>query len=292
LTKGILALVLLAPLLASCSGGSAGPEERTVDIGTHSLHAVVAGEGAPPVVIDGGIGALSEEYRELVSTLASYTTVVAYDRAGYGPSEPGPLPRDGRRAAQELRTLLEELAIRGPYVLVGHSLGGLNAQIYAALYPDDLAGMILLDPPPLGFIMGQEYPELAAMAEGMTEEWQGIADRGADSESEGERTQAGFFSMLASEHREMFDASARQASSIASFGELPTVVIASGVPNPLFGDVASAYQEYWASESRELAAKSSCGEFVLVEDSTHRLHDDAADLVAETIVSLVRSARE
>jgi len=288
----MLGLVLLAPLLVSCADGVGDQIHRTVDVGTHSLHAVVMGEGTPPVVIEAGIGALSDEYSELAGRLAAHTTVVTYDRAGYGPSEPGPLPRDSRREAEELRTLLDGLSVPGPYVLVGHSLGGLNAQVYAALHPEDLVGMVLLDPPPLGFIMGEEYGELVAMAEGMTEEWQGIADRGAHSQNEGERAEAGFFGMLASEHREMFGASARQASSIASFGELPLVVIASGVPNPLFGDVAAAYQEYWASESRDLSARSSRGEFVLVDDSTHRLHDDAADLVAETIVSLVRSARE
>lgn len=278
-------------LLASCSTPEPGPAERTVDIGTHTLHAVVSGAGVPVVVFDGGIGALGSEYAQLQERVASATTAITYDRAGYGSSEAGPLPRDSFTEASELRALLERLGVAGPYILVGHSLGGLNVEVFAALYPEDVAGMVLLDPPPLGFILGKEYVELASMASRMTEEWQGIADRGMESASEQELAEAEFFQMLASEHREMFRASAEQAQSVESFGDTPLVVMASGVPNPMFGDVAEAYQEYWAAESEALATKSSCGAFVFVESSTHRLHDDAADLVADTIIGMVESWR-
>ena len=151
--------------------------------------------------------------------------------------------------------------------------------------------MVLLDPPPLRFILGEEYTELASMAAQMTDEWQGVADRGLHSENGEEKANAEFFQMLASEHREMFNSSAQQASSIASFGDIPLVVVASGVPNPKFGDVAESYQEFWSAESEALSAKSSRGEFVFVETSTHRLHDDADDLVVDRILSMVDSLR-
>jgi pimeloyl-ACP methyl ester carboxylesterase len=117
-------------------------------------HAVIAGEGAPAVVFDGGIANLCGE---LQKRIASVTTVVTYDRAGYGPSEAGPSPRDSRTEANELRALLSGLGIPSPYVLVGHSLGCLNVEVYADLHPDEVADMVLLDPPPLSFILGQEY---------------------------------------------------------------------------------------------------------------------------------------
>lgn len=278
--------------LVSCTVSEAGLGDRVVSVGSHSLHAVVVGEGAPAVVFDGGIAAPCGEYRELQDRIASTTTVVTYDRAGYGPSEAGPLPRDSRTEVDELRALLSGLGVPGPYVLVGHSLGGLNVEVYADLHPDEVAGMVLLDPPPLSFILQEDYTELASLATRMTEEWQGIADRGARSESEQERAQASFFRMLASEHREMFGASAQQAGSIRSFGNIPLVVAASGVPNPAFGEGAEAYQQYWAAQSRALAAKSSRGQFVFAEASTHRLHVDAADLVTDSILSMVRSLRE
>jgi pimeloyl-ACP methyl ester carboxylesterase len=262
-----------------------------VDIGTHTLHAVLSGEGVPVVVFDGGIGALGSEYAQLQERLATVTTVVTYDRAGYGSSEAGPLPRDSSTEAAELRVLLGGLGVVGPYILVGHSLGGLNTEVFAATYPEDVAGMVLLDPPPLGFILGEDYVELASMASGMTDEWQSIADRGMESESEQERAEAEFFNMLASEHREMFGASAQQAYSIESFGDTPLVVVASGVANPMFGEVADAYQQFWAGQSEALTAKSRRGAFILAQSSTHQLHEDAADLVADTIISLAESVR-
>lgn len=284
-------VVLVVPLLVFCSRGSVSPTDRMVTVGSHSLHAVVAGKGAPAVIFDGGIGALSGEYRALQTRIAATTTVVTYDRAGYGTSEAGPIPRDSRREVEELRSLLSRLRIPGPYVLVGHSLGGLNVEVYAGLHPDEVAGMVLLDPPPLAFILGEAYPDLAAMGHRMTDEWQANADRGLHSQSREERAQAVFLQMLASEHREMFGSSARQAASIASFGDIPVSVVASGVPNPAFGDVADSYQRFWAEQSESLATKSSRGRFVFAENSTHRLQDDAADLVADTILSMVESLR-
>lgn len=292
LNKRLAAVILLALLVASCSGSRDELADRTINVGLHSLHAVIAGKGSPAVVFDGGIGASCEEYRELHDRIAETTTVVIYDHAGYGSSEVGPLPRDSRSEVEELRILLTELNIPHPFILVGHSLGGLNVEVYASLYPEEVAGMVLLDPPPLSFILGEEYTELASMAAKMTDEWQGIADSGLRSENLEEKTEAEFFQMLASEHREMFSSSAQQASSIDSFDGIPMVVIASGVPNPMFGNVAEPYQQYWAAQSKVLSTKSSRGQFVFAETSTHRLHEDAADLVTDSVLSMVNSLRE
>ncbi|NIP82175.1 MAG: alpha/beta fold hydrolase, partial [Gemmatimonadetes bacterium] len=157
-------------------------------------------------------------------SLAGRTRVVVYDRAGYGASEPGPLPRHAAREADELRALLEAASVDGPYVLVGHSLGGLNAQVFAARYRDDVAGLVLLDPPPLGWLLGDRFPGLRRMAEAMTDDWQRLADRRPDAADPGARAEADFFRMIASEHREMLGGSARQAAAIDSFGDLPVTV--------------------------------------------------------------------
>ena len=287
-----LQVVLFALLLlTSCAYDAPGQAGRMVDIGTHALHIRVRGEGAPAVVVDGGIASRSEEWHALQLRLAEETLAFVYDRAGYGASEPGPLPRDSWREAEELKSLLQASAVEGPYVLVGHSLGGLNVQVFAERYPEDVAGMVLLDPPPLGWLLGENYSGLRAMAEQMTDEWQAIEERGAGSSDPEDRAESDFFRMIASEHREMLGESARLVAEIETFGNLPLVVIASGVPNPMFGEVAEEYQTYWADQSRALADKSGRGEFFLAENSTHRLHEDAADLVLESILSLVTEAR-
>jgi len=275
--------------ITACASEEPPSAERTVHIGTHALHARVLGEGSPSVVIDIGIASRSEEWYSIQDQLAHETTVIVYDRAGYGASEPGPLPRDSGREMDELKALLDASSVSGPFVLVGHSLGALNIQVFAARYPEYVAGMVLLDPPPLGWLWGEEYPGLHAIAEQMTDEWQEIADRGLASSEPTERAEAAFFAMIASEHNEMFGESARLASAIETFGEVALVVIASGVPNPMFGDVAQDFQSYWADQSRAIAAKSAHGEFILAEESSHRLHEDAAELVLTSILSVVAS---
>ena len=293
--RSVSAVVLaaLALTIVSCSGEeqAQGPTEQMVDVGTHRLRLRTAGSGGPPVIIDVGLGDRSENWRPVIGRLSGSTTVCTYDRAGYGESDIGSFPRDSRRVADELHAALRRAPVPGPYVLVGHSIGGLNVQAFADAYPDDVAGLVLLDPPPLSWIAGDRYPGLREMAEGMTAEWQTMADRGESAEDAGERREAAYFRTLASEHREMFGESARTAAGIESFGDLPLVVVASGVPNPMFGDVAEEYQEFWIDESRELSTKSSRGEFVLAGESTHNVYADNPELVIESILAVVAGAR-
>jgi len=116
-----------------------------VDVGGHSLHINCVGRGAPTVVLDAGTGEMSAGW-VLVQREVSHTTrVCAYDRAGMGWSEMGSEPRDAEQITGDLHALLEGAGIVGPYVLVGHSFGGLYAQTYAARYPDEVAGVTLVD---------------------------------------------------------------------------------------------------------------------------------------------------
>jgi pimeloyl-ACP methyl ester carboxylesterase len=287
----VAAVLVLILAFASCGGGGVQPRDRMIDVGTHRLHIHCEGEGSPTVVIDVGIASTSEEWRPLQKQLAEITHVCTYDRAGYGQSEPGPLPRDSGRTADELRALLRGAAMSGPYILVGHSLGALNMQIYAVRYPDDVAGMVLLDPPPLSWMLGECYPDLLQMAEEMTNEWQAIADSRSDSSDPQVRTETAFFRTIASEHREMLGESAALAAAIETFGDIPLTVIASGVPNPMFGAIADEYQQYWIEQSRALAGKSTRGKFVLAAESSHHLHKDASSTVQEAIVSMVKGLR-
>ena len=265
--------------------------DQMISIGSHRLQIHIEGKGSPSVVIDAGLGEGLDNWRPLQERIARVTQVITYNRAGYGKSGPGPLPRHCGREAEELKTLLDNASVPGPYVVVGHSLGALNVQTFAAKYPEDIVGIVLLDPPPLTFILKEEYTNLLPLAERMTAEWQAVANSGAKSKDAQERTKAVFFNMIASEHREMFGESARLVSEITSFGHIPLLVMASGKPNPFFGDIAEEYQRYWVEQSRALSLKSSNGRFVLAEQSTHHLYVDVPHLVEESIVSVVYQAR-
>jgi pimeloyl-ACP methyl ester carboxylesterase len=123
------------------------PPGRLVDVGGYRLHLVVTGDEqpGPTVIVDGGMVSFSSNWAWVQPELAKVVRVVAYDRAGLGWSDPGPRPRDAGQSAKELHIALEHLGITGPYVLAGHSYGGLAARAFAAVYPQDVAGVVLVD---------------------------------------------------------------------------------------------------------------------------------------------------
>ena len=153
-TGGIAAVLLALATLGALreSAAEAGdaraypPPGRMVDVGGHRLHINCVGTGSPTVVIDAGWGDWSATWSSWVQPgVATSTRVCTYDRAGYGYSEPGPLPRTAERVAQELHTLLQRADVPGPYVMVGHSLGGAHVRVFAHAYPDEVAGVVLIE---------------------------------------------------------------------------------------------------------------------------------------------------
>lgn len=121
------------------------PAGRLVDVGGYRLHLDCRGQGTPTIVMDSGLGGSSLDWTLVQSSLATTTQVCTYDRAGMGWSESGPAPRSPAHIAEELHLLLKNAGVPGPYVLVAHSLAGKNARLFAAAYPADVAGMVLVD---------------------------------------------------------------------------------------------------------------------------------------------------
>ena len=126
--------------------GTIPPPGRLVDIGGFRLHFYCAGEGSPTVILDAALGASSVSWSLVQPALAKFTQVCSYDRAGFGWSDGGPMPRTAGRIADELHTLLDRSGVRPPYLLVGHSFGGLVMPIFARRFLSDVAGMVLVDP--------------------------------------------------------------------------------------------------------------------------------------------------
>jgi pimeloyl-ACP methyl ester carboxylesterase len=121
------------------------PPGEMVDVGGYSLHINCVGQGSPTVLLDAAAGGFSAQWVRVQREVSDTTRVCAYDRAGMGWSEMGPEPRDAKQITGELHTLLSKAGIEGPYVLVGHSFGGMYMQTYAARYPDEVAGVALVD---------------------------------------------------------------------------------------------------------------------------------------------------
>ena len=119
---------------------------RLVDAGGFRLHLHASGRNGPTVVFDAALGASSPSWTLVQPDVATFARTCVYDRAGFGWSECGPLPRTAGRAADELHFALERAGERPPYLLVGHSYGGLVMRIFAGRYPADVAGLVLVDP--------------------------------------------------------------------------------------------------------------------------------------------------
>jgi pimeloyl-ACP methyl ester carboxylesterase len=155
-SRRLLYPVLVVLALASIGGGYQTVSEaadakaypmpgQLIDVGGHRLHLNCTGSGGPTVVLEPGAGGTSSDFGWVAPALARDTRVCVYDRAGRGWSEPADTPQDGAQIATDLHTLLQRGNVPGPYVLAGHSFGGLYALTFAARYPDEVAGLVLVD---------------------------------------------------------------------------------------------------------------------------------------------------
>ena len=180
------------------------PPGELVDVGGHSLHINCVGEGSPTVILESGLGAGSVDWANIQPEVANTTRVCAYDRAGSGWSEPGPGPGDPQQIAGELHTLLGNAGIDGPYVLVGHSFGGLYVRMYDDLYPNEVEGMVLVD---------SSHPEQST--------------RSAEAQAASEASSA-------EEFRATPETSAQVLLSTQSLGDKPLSVITAGEQEPIW----------------------------------------------------------
>jgi pimeloyl-ACP methyl ester carboxylesterase len=146
---GVLALLAVGgaaeTVVEAAEGGRTADAGELVDVGGHKLFIACTGTGSPIVVLEGGLGQGSAYFARIAPKVASTTRVCSYDRAGRGRSEPASGPQDGAAIARDLHALLAASGNPGPYILAGHSSGGVYVRFFAAAYPDEVAGVVLLD---------------------------------------------------------------------------------------------------------------------------------------------------
>lgn len=259
------------------------PPGRLVDIGGRRLHVICQGEEAfPTVILEAGAGSLSTEWAWVQPELARTTRVCAYDRAGLGWSESADGPRDGRAVAADLHTLLDVAKIPGPYVLVGHSYGGLLVRAYALYHPEDVAGLVLIEPshpdqlerlPPAAVDKVRRFVSRMAVAPLLArfgvirilKPFTGTYARGLP--AAGLAAANAFYASprhLAATHAELaaFDAIAAQAGESAEVGDRPLLVLSASIVDPTMG---SAWHEMHA----DLATLSSLGSHRIIEGADH-----------------------
>jgi pimeloyl-ACP methyl ester carboxylesterase len=131
--------------LCIATAGLGAQERSLVSVGTRRVEVIQTGVGAPSIVLESGLDENAGAWKGVIPELGRLSHVIAYSRAGLGRSTPGPAPRTPQLIVEELHALLSTLGVKGPVVLVGHSAGGLFARLYVSTYPDEVAGLVLVD---------------------------------------------------------------------------------------------------------------------------------------------------
>jgi pimeloyl-ACP methyl ester carboxylesterase len=144
LTLSVIGLVYQS-ISSYADGRNFPPTGNLINIGGYKLHAQKFGEGTTTVVFDAGMGDSLLAWNKVMPDISKVAKVFAYDRAGLGWSEKSPLPRTSLQVVNELHLLLDKAKVKGPLILVGHSFGGLNMQLFAKKYPENVVGLILVD---------------------------------------------------------------------------------------------------------------------------------------------------
>jgi pimeloyl-ACP methyl ester carboxylesterase len=277
---------------------------QSIDVGGHSLRLHCTGRGSPTVVLQPGGGGMSSDMGWIAPRVAADTRVCVYDRPGRGGSEAVSIPEDASQIASDLHTLLRRGDVPGPYVLAGHSFGGLYVLTYAARYPDEVAGMVLVDttapretPPAQGsadpnryYAMGRVATLLSTSARlGLTRLYAlteaGTLPRQSEEEARATVTTGSNLRSFVDEFAQA-SASAVEAGAFTDFGAKPLVVLTAGIGSDA---------DLIASHVR-LAAMSTNNAHRVIDGASHQeLLADEKDSVATSqavldVVAAIRNA--
>jgi pimeloyl-ACP methyl ester carboxylesterase len=295
------------------------------------LNLLIAGEGAPTVIFAAGLNGTTLHWARVQRVIAAETRTVAFDKAGLGFSDPGPLPRTASNVVGDLRAALKAAAITPPYVLVGHSAGGPQMRLFAFRYPQEVVGMVMVD-------SSNEYQdrrmdqakgdrEIAAQRRELLRTYSRLSrlartgalrpgtpdyDRAVGppmptvtpavwNAIAAQRLSAGYWRALRSEsaasNTSTSDqvAAARQALGDRPLGKMPLIVLTAGKNAiPRGGEsvaAAEARHAMWQSMHDEIAALSSRGERRTV-DAGHGIQMEKAEVVIAAIDEVLALARD
>jgi len=294
----LLGLMLIGyiyePIAEAADAKAYPPPGKLVDVGGHRLHINCTGTGSPTVVIDAGWGDWSTAWGFVQPEVAKTTRVCTYDRAGTGWSEAGPLPRDAAQYAKELHTLLQNAGIPGPYVMVGHSLGGLPVRVFIHDYASEIAGVVLIDSmTPQQFTQSpteaqspsdsqsQPFSFPAALARfGVVRLFAkplGLAPVTTPDE------QAYYSRLVRTENVQAYinegqgmPTSGAEAAAVKTFGDLPLIVLTAKLNN----------MAGWQERQTELLQLSS-NSLQLFADSDHNIQFEKPDAAVAAIIQMV-----
>lgn len=256
--SSILMYLLGAPNATSAQA----PDTLFVNVDGHQMRLLVSGQGAPTIVLQAGSGGTARTWRTLQPSLAGLGRIVSYDRLGMGRSEPSSRPRTARVIAEELRSALRSAKLPPPFLLVGHSAGGMYARVFATMYPTEVVGLVLIDPASDEFEAKakRDYPLVHARFDSLFKIELATFPPGEIAE-ENE-----WFSNLA-----IAQASDRQMTA-------PAIVLSAASR----ADMAE-FGSLWTDEHRRWAASAPRREYVRVDSVGHGIHQERPAVVIDAI---------
>lgn len=282
---------------------------KMVDIGGFKLHINKIGNGEPTILLEAGSGETSLSWRDIPAQLAEHATVVSYDRAGYAWSEEADEERSGANIVNELHSALEKEDIKGPYLVVGHSLGGMYARLFTQTYPDEVSGLVLIDARPENderdtkTILEQENftgnPPASVLKllkhSGMLRLFQDFMLEGLVEEQDRGQfinviAKPGYFE--AKEEEGVLAYKTEDAIRGQHLGSLPVRIIARGLPQNyaqagLSADSGRKLEAIWQAGQRDMLNLSTNSKLIIAERSGHMVIHDQPELIVETISSLL-----
>ena len=330
---GLLVLVIMVAAVGACyqALGNRADARRFPQQGTSvslgpafdnlSLSIDCRGQGSPTVILDSGLGVPAIGWNPVQMEVAKFTRVCSYDRAGYGWSSASAAPRTSAEIVKELHALLEAANEKGPYILVGHSFGGYNVRVYNGQYPNDVAGMVLVDAshedqndrmsPALQAFMKKTIEELKRekMLAPLLIRF-GIArfSQRNQGEAPGVSKEFGKEMLYLQMQPKFIDASAAEMGAFAesanevraagTLGDKPLVVLTAGksadasqlpagFPKKEFDD----FHEVWVNDLQMKEAHlSTRGERIMVPDSTHMIPFERPDTIVAAIHEVYTAA--
>jgi pimeloyl-ACP methyl ester carboxylesterase len=308
----IMVAILIAGTIAKANLAKKYPAPgQLVDVGGYQMHIYCTGQGSPTVMLEAGSGDSSLIWAKVQPEIAEFTRVCSYDRAGLGWSDPSPHPRTANTMVEELHNLMINANVDGPYVFVGHSLGGMLVRMFAHKYPDEIVGMVLVDS--LHEARMIRNPDLAEAIQEATGQFrmfallnstgitalapQSIPNPGlpADANARNQALMA-TTDALATWLAELKMGEANCAEALAlqinSFGNLPLIVISAGHGDRLASFSDAENQQLWENmqiEQTELAALSTQGKQIVAEKSGHHVQLDQPELVIGAIRQVIEA---
>lgn len=277
---------------------------QMVEVGGYKLHLNCMGTGSPTIIMDAGLGGGVLDWVSVQPEISKLTRVCSYDRAGTYWSETSPNPRTSSQIVKELHTLLKNAEIPTPYVLVGHSVGGANMQLYANQFPDEVVGMVLVDsshaeqrtrlsekykpPAILPFLIKVTAPIGFARLINST----GTTEQDPLTSPERIAMSSSTKSLYANANElALIETSFNEVgSNPMSLGNKPLIILTRGVKESIPGmteEETILTQQGWLELQAELAKRSQKGKQIIAEKSGHYIQFDQPELVIESIRQVV-----